>query len=90
MKVSYEDASGQVQEKEVPVSFNVEETYFDPMDSDELGMDVDDGEKKSPLPYILMGCGGLAVIGGGVLFYLKKRNAKQGGQNSYEWKEEEA
>ena len=42
------------------------------------------------LPYILMGCGGLAVIGGGVLFYLKKRNAKQGGQNSYEWKEEEA
>lgn len=90
VKVSYEDASGQVQEKEVPVSFNVEETYFDPMDSDELGMDVDDGEKKSPLPYILMGCGGLAVIGGGVLFYLKKRNAKQGGQNSYEWKEEEA
>ena len=50
MKVSYEDASGQVQEKEVPVSFNVEETYFDPMDSDELGMDVDDGEKKSPCP----------------------------------------
>ncbi len=90
VKVSYEDASGQVQEKEVPVSFNVEEPYYDPVDFDDMGMDVDDGEKKSPLPYILMGCGGLAVIGGGVLFYLKKRNAKQGGQNSYEWKEEEA
>jgi len=90
VKISYEDASGQVQEKEVPVSFNVEEPYYDPVDLDDMGMDLDDGEKKSPLPYILIGVGGLALIGVGVLFYLKKRGAKQGGQNSYEWKDEEA
>lgn len=90
VKISYEDAGGQVREKEVPVSFNVEEPYYDPADSDDLGMDAVEEEKKSPLPYILIGVGGLALIGGGVLFYLKKRGAKQGEQNNYEWKDEEA
>lgn len=90
IKVTYEDAGGQLREKEVPVSFRVEESYYAPADTDDLGMDAPEAEKKSPLPYILMSVGGLALIGGGVVFYLKKRGGKQGGKNSYEWKEEEA
>lgn len=75
VKLTYEDASGALKTKEIPVSFTVSQPAYDPAMDEEI-MVEEEAPKMNIWLIISLGAGGAAIIGIIIFAALKKRRKK--------------
>ena len=86
--LTYEDASGKLQTKEIPISLTVDEPAYDPATDGDV-VEIEETPKSSGLIWYILG--GVALLGGGTVLTVKKIKSskkKSARKSTFEWKDD--